>query len=81
MNHIGCGRKWSWPNLNYEPGICLGTEENQRKTSVRMISVLAGHFPNTSQKRCYCWSQLACWFSDELGLCDIFLNSSSVICL
>jgi hypothetical protein len=26
-----CTRKWSWPNLRYSPGICLGrTDENHK---------------------------------------------------
>jgi hypothetical protein len=30
MNWKGCGRKRSWPNLRYYPGICL---EGLRKTT------------------------------------------------
>jgi hypothetical protein len=34
MNWKGCGRKWSWPNLRYYPGICLeGLGETTRNLS------------------------------------------------
>jgi hypothetical protein len=34
MNWKGCGRKRSWPNLRYYPGICLeGLRENTENLS------------------------------------------------
>jgi hypothetical protein len=32
MNWKGCGRKWSWPNLKYYPGICLEGLRKATKT-------------------------------------------------
>jgi hypothetical protein len=36
MNWKGCGRKKSWPNLRYYPGICL---EGLRKNKEISVSV------------------------------------------
>jgi hypothetical protein len=32
----GRGRKWQWPNLKYEPGICLG--ENVKNYEINQDS-------------------------------------------
>jgi hypothetical protein len=39
MNWKGCGRKRSWPNLRYYPGICLEGLGKPRKTSVMIASL------------------------------------------
>jgi hypothetical protein len=33
MNWKGCGRKRSWPNLRYYPGICLGLRKTTKNLS------------------------------------------------
>lgn len=56
----GCGKKFSWPNLRYHPGICVAVMRKTTRISVRIVSVLvkflAGQLLNTSQKD-YCLSQ------------------------
>jgi hypothetical protein len=41
MNWKGCGRKWLWPDLRYQLGICLEGVRNVMESSVRVVSDLA----------------------------------------
>lgn len=54
MNWKGSGRKQSWPNLRYYPGICLEELRKITRTWVRIVGVTAdivtGHILNISQK-------------------------------
>jgi hypothetical protein len=66
MNWKGFGRKHSWPNLRYYPGIFL--EELRKamfKTLVRIAGVLAeiedGNLLNRSQKYYYLRASLFCY--------------------
>jgi hypothetical protein len=44
MNNKGYGRKWSWPNLSYSPGIHPKRVRNTMKSSVK-IAILQADFP------------------------------------
>jgi hypothetical protein len=51
----GCGRKLSWPDLNYYPWILpWSAEETQNEASVRVVDIpvriWTGNLPNTRQK-------------------------------
>jgi hypothetical protein len=41
MNWKGCGRKQSWPDLRYYPGICLEGLRKSSKTPVRIADFWA----------------------------------------
>jgi hypothetical protein len=66
MNWKICGKKRTWTNLMYHPGIFLKGQMKTTKTSVSIVHVLAksetAHFPNTSQN-CYHLSGIALFIS------------------
>jgi hypothetical protein len=53
MNWKGHGRKWSWPNLRYYPGIFLeGLRKNMKELVIAILhaDILIQDIPNTKQK-------------------------------
>jgi hypothetical protein len=54
MNCKGCGRKRSWPNLGYYPGIYLQGQRKITKTIVRIagiqVEILNMTLPKTKQE-------------------------------